>query len=435
MPLKHTAEICCEVQRDEKFDKQCDRSRFPLFVEEKSWLECVEFLLDHLDLIRFHRDELIEVQRLAEETLEMLNEFTEHFDQKSEVQWNELRETMENFNGKVHLTIDSTEHSGQSAETEFDGLIEKIHRTFENLLSKRNSSNDEEIFLENQRKNLENLIETMKKLSERMNELNERVATCNLVEINQELVENSLVRLELDRERTNLSQIDRKTREELQEKFLQLDAFFSTIKEENQSRQEFLQSILSSAEGFWRSFEFFSEFLNRVDENLSKIDLKHSTSGESLQILRNELIRENVDFEDFLDRQFSDLISLIEKNSKQKEEIHRCVDELSKRWKQIDENLKTAQDKTVKFNVLTNEVERVVNWFEDVSLAEINNVMERNDNFDFLRTFKENLSWKYLDLVHLRQDFCDLDENQLNENQWTNVDSKWNHLNDQIQEQ
>jgi hypothetical protein len=95
--------------------------------------------------------------------------------------------------------------------------------------------------------------------------------------------------------------------------------------------------------------------------------------------------------------------------------------------------------KSVEFN---SKLENVQIWFDDKS--NLTTTVENNDEFEHIRIFKEHLDNKYIDIINLKQDYTDIEQQNeyvieekvnLVEEQLIEMDSKWTHLNEQIQEQ
>jgi len=97
----------------------------------------------------------------------------------------------------------------------------------------------------------------------------------------------------------------------------------------------------------------------------------------------------------------------------------------------------------IKSNEFNAKLESVSTWFDDTSSL-TTDIQDKNNEFERIRTVKEHLDKKYMDIINLKQVYTDIEqeneyvtEEKANpvEEQFGEIDSKWTQLNDKIQEQ
>jgi DNA repair exonuclease SbcCD ATPase subunit len=232
------------------------------------------------------------------------------------------------------------------------------------------------------------------------------------------------------------------------------------MKQANDIRTENLLLTQTCADTYWSQHNELSTFLNHIEKELTEIRPR-STSREHIKRekekynqLVNDFSNNEMKFKEILEQHSSQLLALISNNSQESEDIQRSVNELGQEWNRIQSNFQNCQNEleqamieSAEFN---SKLERVSTWFDDTSFN--TNTETNNNEFDRIRTFKEHLDCKYLDIVHLKQDYTDIEQSKqqnidetiksdehektnLVEQQLSNIDSKWTQLNDQIQEQ
>lgn len=229
------------------------------------------------------------------------------------------------------------------------------------------------------------------------------------------------------------------------------------MKQANDIRTENLLLTQTCANTYWSQHNELSTFLNNFQKQLSQIRPR-STSREHIQREKdkyNQLIDDfstnQIKYQEILEQHSSQLLALISNNPEESEDIQRSITDLEQEWNQAKTNLKTYQNEfeqamieSAEFN---SKLERVSTWFDDTPFP-ID--LDTNNEFERIRTFKEHLDCKYLDIVNLKQDYTDIeqhkqqhDEPDMEENEKTNlveqqlssIDIKWTQLNDKIQEQ
>ncbi|CAF4196928.1 unnamed protein product [Rotaria sordida] len=96
----------------------------------------------------------------------------------------------------------------------------------------------------------------------------------------------------------------------------------------------------------------------------------------------------------------------------------------------------------IKSNELNTKLENVSTWFNDKSSFTTN--IGTNNELEDIRIFKEHLDDKYIDIINLKQDYTDIEQQNefiieekpnIVEEQFVEIDSKWAQLKDKIQEQ
>jgi DNA repair exonuclease SbcCD ATPase subunit len=228
------------------------------------------------------------------------------------------------------------------------------------------------------------------------------------------------------------------------------------MKQANDIRTENLVLTQACANTYWSEHNELSTFLNNIEKELSQIRPR-STSREHIERekdkynqLSTEFLNNQIKFQEILQEHGSHLLTLISNNPEESEEIQQSLTELEQEWNNIQTNfqscrneLEQAMIESAEFN---SKLERVSTWFDDTSFP---TTIENNNEFERIRTFKEHLDCKYLDIVNLKQDYTDIEQHKQNderdteenektnliEEQLVNIDSKWTQLNGKIQEQ
>ena len=236
------------------------------------------------------------------------------------------------------------------------------------------------------------------------------------------------------------------------------------MKQANDIRTENLLLTQACANTFWTQHSELATFLDNVEKQLSQIRPR-STSREHIERekhkynqLVNDFTAQQTKFQEILHEQSLQLLTLIANNPEEIEEVQRNLHELEQEWNRIQTNFETCeqelQQAMVESAEFNSKLERVSTWFDDTSVP---TSVNDNDEFERIRTFKEHLDCKYLDIINLKQDYTDIEQRKqqslggkipqdnrdmeetektnLVEEQLSNIDSKWNELNGKIQEQ
>lgn len=235
------------------------------------------------------------------------------------------------------------------------------------------------------------------------------------------------------------------------------------MKQANELRKENLLLTQACANHFWSEQNELSAALDAIDKQLGQIRPR-STSREHIererekfQQLLNHFSGNEQKFREILEQNSVQLLTLIESNPEESEEVQRCLNQLEQEYHRIQNNFKTCQNEldqamieSAEFNA---KLERVSTWFDDTPFQ---TATDDQNEFERIRTFKEHLDCKYLDIVHLKQDYTEIEQNKqerpegaapsteiekeekektnLVEEQLGEMDSKWTQLNEKIQE-
>ena len=235
------------------------------------------------------------------------------------------------------------------------------------------------------------------------------------------------------------------------------------MKQANDLRTENLLLTQACANHFWSEQNELSAALDAIDKQLGQIRPR-STSREHIerekekfQQLLDHFSGNEQKFREILEQHSVQLLTLIESNPEESEEVQRCLNLLEQEYHRIQNNFKTCQNEldqamieSAEFNA---KLERVSTWFDDTSFQ---TATDDQNEFERIRTFKEHLDCKYLDIVHLKQDYTEIEQNKqerpdgavpstviekeenekttLVEEQLGEMDSKWTQLNEKIQE-
>ena len=230
------------------------------------------------------------------------------------------------------------------------------------------------------------------------------------------------------------------------------------MKQANDIRTENLLLTQTCADTYWSQHNELTSFLNQLDKELAEIRPR-STSREHIERekkkfnqLADHFVNNEMKFKEILEQHSSHLLALISANPDESEHIQQSVNGLEQEWTRLQSNmhhcrneLDQAMIESAEFN---SKLERVSTWFDDTSFS---SSTDPNNEFDRIRTFKEHLDCKYLDIVNLKQDYTDIEQQKqqqqqqqqqktdvektnLVEEQLMNIDSKWTQLNEQIQE-
>lgn len=236
------------------------------------------------------------------------------------------------------------------------------------------------------------------------------------------------------------------------------------MKEANDIRTDNLLLTQACAATFWTQHADLATFLDNVEKQLLQIRPR-STSREHIERerqkynqLASEFAAQQIRFHETLNEHGAQLLALVTSNPDESDEVRRNLHELEQEWHRIQSNFETCEQElqqamleSAEFN---SKLERVSTWFDDTPIPTMDN---DKDEFERIRTFKEHLDCKYLDIVNLKQDYTDIeqhkqqridgtiqqnehamkenDKTNLVEEQLINIDSKWTELNGKIQEQ
>lgn len=160
---------------------------------EKIWSELNEYILDTLDYLQLHQEDLREFYELAENCLTQIDE-------------NQLAQQIELLDQKGELLLHSSPN--HSNPNPIDNLVENVHRHYEDLIMKITNQSDLTI---------EELARQLDELDVSMNELSELIvsSTTDLIsaeprKLSEQILDNIVVKNELDKRQISLEQIQTK---------------------------------------------------------------------------------------------------------------------------------------------------------------------------------------------------------------------------------
>jgi chromosome segregation ATPase len=226
------------------------------------------------------------------------------------------------------------------------------------------------------------------------------------------------------------------------------------MKQANDLHEENLLLIQTTANQFWSEYNELSIFLDNISKQLLEIH-PCSTSYEYIEHeqekynqLITDFLNKQIKYQEFLQQYSLQLLTLISNNQQETEDIQCCIHELEQKWNRIQTDLNTCQNqlseamiKSAEFNA---KLESVSTWFDETSSLTTTIEDDNNNQFEHIRTVKENLDKKYMDIVNLKQDYTDIEQQNeyimeektnLIQEQFEEIDLKWTQLNDKIQEQ
>jgi hypothetical protein len=108
---------------------------------DKSWSEYIEYILDTLDYIQLHQDDLHEFQQISNELINSLNEKQIEFENMNENQLKTFNDQLEKYYEQVELLNQKGELLLQSSainlnddhENHIEHLLETINRNYDSL--------------------------------------------------------------------------------------------------------------------------------------------------------------------------------------------------------------------------------------------------------------------------------------------------------------
>ena len=254
----------------------------------------------------------------------------------------------------------------------------------------------------------------------------------------------------------------------LGEKLSLLHEHWLIMKQANDLRDENLVLTQSCAERFWSMRDDLMIFLHDTSEQLREI---HPTSTsrehiereqEKYQHLSNAVSQQRMKFDELMDQDSVQLLTLIDHNPEDSAVIYHSLDELKEQWNRVQTDLQACEQELtqaiMKLTTFNAQLERVTTWLDDASFTTATTTspegQENHDELERIHHFKERLDGKYLDIVHLKQDYTAIepskqhtinatsssppgivDKGKVVEDQLTDIDSKWSQLNGRIQEQ
>ncbi|CAF1503793.1 unnamed protein product [Adineta steineri] len=455
---------------------------------DKTWCEYVEYVLDTIDYIQLHQEDLGEFYQLTNHFMALLNEKQIQLETIPDNELNtfhndieKLYEQIELLNQKGELLLQSL--GTDSNENQVERVLDTISRNYDNLITRikvrlDNINNpyqpipiirDNISSIRTTLQSTDDLRQQMDEIDLSMNELSELLisSTSDTISIQpnrltEQFVDNAVVKNELEKRKISLEQLhsnieqfkctmtnetDINTIKGLEDKLSFLNKHWLTMKQANDLREENLLLIQACTNIFWSEHNQLFTLLNHLSTKLKQI-YPCSTSCEYIkheQEKYNQLIDDfsnyKIKFQDFLQKHSLQLLTLISDNQQDTEDIKRSIYDVEQQWNHVQIDLNTCQNdlsqamkKSIEFN---SKLDNVSTW-----LNEKTNI-ENNNDFEQIRMFKEHLDDKYIDLINLKQDYTDIeqqnehitkDKHHLVEEQLLQMDSKWLQLNDKMQE-
>lgn len=233
----------------------------------------------------------------------------------------------------------------------------------------------------------------------------------------------------------------------MDEKLSQFNENLLIMKQSNDLQGESLLLTQTITTQFWSEYTELSKFLDNISKELLEIH-PCSTSSEHIEHERekyNELItkfsNKQIKFREFLQQHSVQLLSLISNNQQETTDVQYSIHELEQKWNDVQRDLNICQQQLsqamIKSSEFNAKLESVSTWFDETSSLPTTSKDNNNNDFEHIRTVKEDLDKKYMDIVNLKQDYTNIEQQNesIIEEQFEEIDSKWTKLNDKIQEQ
>ncbi|CAF3411588.1 unnamed protein product [Rotaria sp. Silwood1] len=439
---------------------------------DKSWSEYVEYILDTIDYIQLHQEDLREFHQLSKDLIDTLNEKQIQMPTINENELKNFHDDLEKYYEQVELLNQKGELLLQSSavnlnddnENKIERLLETINRNYdsltintkvrlENLHNIQQSATpatttttittaeEEQISPEITNKltnelhhHIEETVLAMNELSELLVSSTNDTISAQPIKLSEQLLDNAAVESELERRKIALEQFhsnietlrqmttnseDIDSIKALDQKFIELNDHWSIMKKANDIRTENLLLTQTCASTFWSQYNELSTFLNNIDKQLSQIRPR-STSREHIEHekekynqLMNDFSTSEIKFKEILQQHGVLLLTLISNNQEETEDIQRNLNELEQEWNRIETNLHQCQNQLEQAMIESTEfntkLERVSTWFDDTSFPL---TMDNDNEFERIRIFKEHLDCKYLDIINLKQDYTDIEQHK-----------------------
>jgi hypothetical protein len=197
------------------------------------------------------------------------------------------------------------------------------------------------------------------------------------------------------------------------------------MKQANDLHGENLLRTQTCANQFWSEYNEFPVYLEEISRQLLEIRSSHE------QKIFDRLLNDFTTKKQLFQEHSLQLLALITTNQQETNDIQCSINELELKWNHIQTDFNTCQNqlsqamiKSTEFNA---KLESVSTWFDETAPLSM-------DDFEHIRIVKEDLDRKYIDIMNLKQDYIEVNESVIEEH-LIEIDSKWNHLNDKIQEQ
>lgn len=233
----------------------------------------------------------------------------------------------------------------------------------------------------------------------------------------------------------------------MNEKLGHLNEHLLIMKQSNDLQGENLLLTQTISNQFWSEHTELSIFLDNISKELLEIHLS-STSSEHIDYeqekfnqLLTKFANKKIQYQEFLQQHCLHLLSLISNNQQETTDIQCSIKELEEKWNRIEKDLNIFQQQLSQAMIRSSEfnakLESVSTWFDETSSLPTTIQDNNTNDLEHIRTVKEDLDKKYIDIVNLKQDYTNIDQQNehIIEEQFEEIDSKWTQLNDKIQEQ
>lgn len=125
-------------------DENSFRNPFSIFSLDKSWSEYIEYILDTLDYIQLHQEDLREFEQISHQLIDSFNDQQTHFDGMNDEQLTNLNNQLEKYYEQVETLNQKGELLLQSSATNLneeqvnpiEQLLETINRNYDSLTTK-----------------------------------------------------------------------------------------------------------------------------------------------------------------------------------------------------------------------------------------------------------------------------------------------------------
>ncbi|CAF4551278.1 unnamed protein product [Rotaria socialis] len=312
---------------------------------DKSWSEYIEYILDTIDYIQLHQEDLREFHQLSNDLINLLNEKQLQMEALND---NEVKafhddlekyyEQIESINQKGELLLQSSAiNLNDDNENRIEHLLETINRNYDSLTVNTKArlqqitniqqstplptttttttttttgeeastvKKDELISPEMINKVVDELHHHIEETVVDMNELSELLVSstndqisAQPIKLSEQLLDNAAVQNELEKRKIALEQLhsnietlkrmmttpeDLDSIKILDEKFTELNDHWSIMKQANDIRTENLLLTQACANTFWSEHGEISSFLNNISKQLSQIRPR-STSRDHIE--------------------------------------------------------------------------------------------------------------------------------------------------------
>ncbi|CAM4876988.1 unnamed protein product [Rotaria socialis] len=311
---------------------------------DKSWSEYIEYILDTIDYIQLHQEDLREFHQLSNDLINLLNEKQLQMEALND---NEVKafhddlekyyEQIESINQKGELLLQSSAiNLNDDNENRIEHLLETINRNYDSLTVNTKArlqqitniqqstplpttttttttttgeeastvKKDELISPEMINKVVDELHHHIEETVVDMNELSELLVSstndqisAQPIKLSEQLLDSAAVQNELEKRKIALEQLhsnietlkrmmttpeDLDSIKILDEKFTELNDHWSIMKQANDIRTENLLLTQACANTFWSEHGEISSFLNNISKQLSQIRPR-STSRDHIE--------------------------------------------------------------------------------------------------------------------------------------------------------